>query len=268
TLSGVARAYALDHLIHHHVINDRFGDRIVALTYCAMCRSIIPFDVTDIGPLFVGSYKNANMIVADRRTGTFFQQATFKSITGRLHPSELTMVPYEMLTFKELRCSGDVPEFARFTERDLRPFDLPIPGLWRRIVGSEVTPGVSRQRHDGSLPARTLVVGLREKGMPPVAVRGAAVRDRGVVSLADLRVALVSTGGGINAFSTRTPLGTIDLELTGDGHLRDLRGGSVWTARGKAVSGPNFDDLRRLAISEEYWFSWKLFHPEAVLHQG
>jgi Protein of unknown function (DUF3179) len=73
---GVTKAYPLDYVIHHDIINDRFGDRIVTLTYCAMCRSI-PFDVTDIGPLFVASFKNANMIVADRRTKTFFQQAAF-----------------------------------------------------------------------------------------------------------------------------------------------------------------------------------------------
>src|SRR5688572_2496957 len=79
---GAAKAYPLNYVIHHHIVNDRFGDRIVALTYCAMCRSIIPFDVSDIGPLFVGSFKHANMIVADRRTKTFFQQGTFQSIIG------------------------------------------------------------------------------------------------------------------------------------------------------------------------------------------
>ena len=63
--SGVTKAYPLDYVI---IINDRFGDHIVALAYCAMCRSIILFDVTDIGSLFVGSFKNANLIVADRRT--------------------------------------------------------------------------------------------------------------------------------------------------------------------------------------------------------
>ena len=53
---GVTKAYPLDYVIHHHVINDLFGKYIVSLTYCAMCRSIIPFDVTDIGPLFVASF--------------------------------------------------------------------------------------------------------------------------------------------------------------------------------------------------------------------
>ena len=265
---GVSRAYALDHLIHHHIINSWFGDKRVAVTYCAMCRSIIPFDVTDIGPLLVGSYKNANMIVADRKTGTFFQQATSRSIMGKLHPMDLAMVPYQIMTWGELKQCETVPKFARFTEHDLRPFALPIPGLWQRIVDGGLTPGLSVVRHDTSLPARTLVTGVREKGMPPVAVIPDEVRAKGMVVLPDIGVAFVSSGGGINAFSMKTPLGTADLELTEDGHIRDRASNSVWTMRGGAISGPNFDDLRPIAVSTEYWFSWKHFHPDAFLHQA
>ena len=166
---GVTRAYALDHLIHHHIINDRFGDRVVALTYCAMCRSIIPFDVTDIGPLFVASFKHANMVVADRKTRTFFQQASFNSVIGKLHPMTLTMIPYQILTWKELKECGKPPGFAQFTERDLREFELPIPGVWRSIVSSEATPGLGAERRNRRLPARTHVIGLMEAGLPPIA---------------------------------------------------------------------------------------------------
>jgi len=35
-------------------------------------------------------------IVADRRTKTFFQQATFNSIIGRLHPHALAMIPFQI----------------------------------------------------------------------------------------------------------------------------------------------------------------------------
>lgn len=262
---GVARAYALDHLIHHHIINDHFGDRIVAVTYCAMCRSIIPFDVTGIGPLFVGSFKNANMIVADRKTKTFFQQATFKSIIGKLHPMELKMVPYQILTYGELKQSGDMPRFAAFTERDLRPFELPIPGVWRHIVAGEVTPGLSGAKRDRQLPARTHVVGIIEPGLPPIAVKRDEARARGVTVLKNLGVAFISGGGGVNAFSTSLGDVQLDLKLTDNLQIRDQASGSIWTLRGKPVSGPLAENLTPVAVSDEYWFSFKLFHPAATL---
>lgn len=262
--NGTTRAYALDHLVHHHIINDRFGDRIVSLTYCAMCRSVIPFDVTDIGPLFVGSFKSANMIVADRKTKTFFQQATFKSVIGKLHPSELTMIPYQILTWKELKESGDIPKFARFTPHDLRAFELPIPGLWRRIIAGGITPGLAADKRDKQLPARTHVIGLLGQGLPPLAFLRKDVRSKGVVNLPDLGIALTSAGGGVNAFKTRADQ---TLELTKENHLRDTTSKSTWTLRGKALSGSDVADLKPVAVSDEYWFSWKLFHPDAkIMH--
>ena len=122
---GATKAYPLDYVIHHHIVNDRFGDYVVALTYCAMCRSIIPFDVTDIGPLFVGSFKNANMIVADRRTKTFFQQATFESLIGPLHPHTLTMIPFQILPWGEIKDLQVLPQVCRVTQDDFREFELP-----------------------------------------------------------------------------------------------------------------------------------------------
>lgn len=256
---GETRAYALDHLIHHHIINDRFGDRIVSVTYCAMCRSIIPFDVTAIGQLFVASFKQANMVVADRRTQTWFQQATFQSILGPLHPSSLEMVPYQILSWAELKASGEVPLFARFTAKDLRPFELPIPGVWKRIMGSEITPGLSAKRRDKSLPARTPVIGLMEPGLAPLAVERAQVRALGVVDLPQTGVALVSGGGGVNGFRTG---GRALVVVSGEIHAAD--GSARWNLRGKALSDGT-EDLPRVAVSDEYWFSWKLFHPTAQL---
>ncbi|MCB1395580.1 MAG: DUF3179 domain-containing protein [Rhodobacteraceae bacterium] len=254
----VTRAYALDHLIHHHIINDRFEDRIVAVTYCAMCRSIIPFDVTDIGPLFVGSFKNANMIVADRRTKTFFQQASFQSIIGRLHPLELTMIPYQLFTWKELRESGPVPPFACFTEKDLRAFELPIPGVWRKIMASEVTPGFATRKHDKRLPARTHVIGVMERGLAPVALERDDVRRAGVVTLGGLGIVLVSGGGGVTGFQAEGRAFVLD-----GTEIVEPATGARWSLRGKAVG--EAADLAPVALSDEYWFTWTLFHPSAEL---
>jgi hypothetical protein len=164
---GVTKAYPLDYVIHHHVVNDRFGAATVALTYCAMCRTVIPFDVSDIGPLFVGSFKRANMIVADRKTRTFFQQASFESIIGPLHPHTLTMINVQILSWRELQQLQPLPQVVHVDAQDLRPFELPIPGVWKRIMASEVTPGFAAHKRDTTFPARTRVIGVIERSVTP-----------------------------------------------------------------------------------------------------
>ena len=263
---GVTKAYPLDYVIHHHIINDWFGDRIVALTYCAMCRSIIPFDVTDIGPLFVGSFKNANMIVADRRTKTFFQQATFQSIIGRLHPYTLTMIPFQILSWREVRRLEPLPQVCQVAHDDFREFQLPIPGVWKKIMASEATPGLPSRLRDKSLPARTHVIGVIDPiATPPVAYLKSEVMQKGVVKNETLNFFLVARGDAVNAFNGSVRGRPVQLTACTDGALADAHSGTAWDARGQYKSGSIKADLEKVAISDEYWFSWKAFHPGSQL---
>jgi hypothetical protein len=262
---NVIKAYPLDYVIHHHIINDSFGDRIVALTYCAMCRSIIPFDVTEIGPLFVGSFKDANMIVADRRTKTFFQQASFKSIIGRLHPATLTMIPFQILPWSEVKRLKPLPQVCQVTHDDFREFQLPIPGVWRKIMASEATPGLPSRYRDKSFPARTRVVGIIDPSAnPQVAYLKHELTQRGVVKNDALNVFLVALGDVVNAFNSNVDGKSIQLKIHSGG-LADTFTGTLWDTRGKYQSGLIRSDLEKLAISDEYWFSWKAFHPGSKL---
>jgi hypothetical protein len=263
---GTTKAYPLDYVIHHHIVNDRFGDSTVALTYCAMCRSIIPFDVSAIGPLFVGSFKHANMIVADRRTKTFFQQSTFQSIIGPLHPHTLTMIPFQILPWQEVKGLTQLPQVAQVTERDFREFQLPIPGVWKKIVASEATPGLPAKQRDKSFPARTRVVGITD----PVARSKAAylkreLTNRKFVRNEALDAYLIATGDTVNAFRGSIAGESVLLSTEKNGTVRDTKSGTLWDVRGKYVSGPIKSDLPMLAISDEYWFSWKAFHPDSEL---
>ncbi len=235
---GVTKAYPLDYVIHHHIVNDRFGEHIVALTYCAMCRSIIPFDVTDIGPLFVGSFKNGNMIVADRKTKTFFQQATFESIIGKLHPHTLTMIPFQILPWKEVKKLQPMPAVAKVTDKDFRDFELPIPGVWKKIIASEATPGLPAKERDKSFPARTHVIGITDQiADPQVVYLKDEIIKQGIVKNEELNIFLIAIGNTVNGFKGVLNGKSLNLKLNSDKTISDSPSGTVWDARGKHVSG-------------------------------
>jgi hypothetical protein len=265
--SGVTKAYPLDYVIHHHIINDRFGDHIVALTYCAMCRSIIPFDVTDIGPLFVGSFKNANLIVADRRTKTFFQQATFDSLIGPLHPHTLTMLPFQILPWSEIKRLEALPQVCQVTQDDFREFELPIPGVWKKIMASEATPGLPATKRDKSFPARTHVIGVIDPiAKPQVVYLKSELIKQGTVKNEVLNSVFFAIDDTVSAFKASVAGKSADLILNRDGGtLADKNSGTVWDTRGKYKSGLIKSELEMLAITDEYWFAWKAFHPRSQI---
>ena len=49
------------------------------------------------------------------------------------------------------------------------------------------------------------------------------------------------------------------------GILTDNKSGTVWNVGGQYMSGPLRSNLEAYAISDEYWFSWKQFHPNSQL---
>ena len=264
--NGVTKAYPLDYLIHGHIINDWFGARLVSLTYCALCRSVIPFDVTAIGPLYVGAMKNGNMVLADRKTGTFFQQGTFESVIGPLHPQTLEMVMFQFLTWKQVKELDDLPLMPHVTEHDFRPFALPIPGAWEKLTKGDLTPGLSSAKRDKSFPARTSVIGITDPSVSPQIVY---VKDevlvKGVVKNDARGLFLVAQDKAVNAFRSTANGTPIHLSLSEGTDLKDEVTGTIWDVRGKHKSGPIQSNLEMVMTSDEYWYSWKLFHPRSEL---
>ena len=77
-------------------------------------------------------------------------------------------------------------------------------------------------------------------------------------------VVLVAVADTVNAFRTRLGEKSVRLKLTEDLRLADEDGGGTWDLRGKALAGSSAN-LAPVALSDEYWFSWKRFHPESTL---
>ncbi|MDW3183868.1 DUF3179 domain-containing (seleno)protein [Roseobacter sp.] len=264
--NGITKAYPLDYLIHGHIINDWFGNRLVSLTYCALCRSVIPFDVTEIGPLYVGAMKNGNMVLADRNTGTFFQQGTFESVIGPLHPLTLEMVMFQFLTWKQVKELDDMPLMPHVTEHDFRPFALPIPGAWEKLTKGDLTPGLSSAKRDKSFPARTSIIGITDPSVSPqIVFIKDEVLEKGVVHNYARGLILVAQDRAVNAFKSTVSGTPIDLSLAEGSDLRDAATGTIWDVRGKHKSGPLRSNLEMVMTSDEYWYSWKLFHPRSDL---
>ena len=93
----VPRAYPIRYLTWHEIVNDEVGGIPVAVTFCPLCNSGIPFDRrTAAGVLSFGvsgKLRNSDMIMYDRETESWWQQATGEGIVGALTGTELDTLP-------------------------------------------------------------------------------------------------------------------------------------------------------------------------------
>ena len=133
-------------------------------------------------------------------------------------------------------------------------------------MASEATPVLPSKSRDKSFPARTRIIGIIDPiAQPQIVYLRRELIQRGVVKNEALNVFLVALGDTVNGFKGSVTGKPVHLAINADNTLSDTHSATVWDARGKYKSGPIQSDLEMLAISDEYWFSWKTFHPSSHL---
>ncbi len=179
----VPRAYPVRYLMWHEIVNDTVGGIPVAVTFCPLCNSGITFDRrTPAGVLSFGvsgKLRFSDMVMYDRETESWWQQAIGEAIVGELTGTELDTLPSWM------------ESWAEFRDRNPDGAVMDQPTGHRRAYGQN--PYVrydSSQRpflYSGELPphgipalARVIRVGDRAWPMTRLAEAG-EIREAGVV---------------------------------------------------------------------------------------
>jgi hypothetical protein len=211
---------------------------------------------------------NQNFLMRDEETGTWWQQVSGEAIRGPLAGRRLDAVLHDELTFATWRAE-------RAEGRVLRP-DESAP--WRAFTenweeGTAKMPVVVATSPGDPLTPREVVVGVVRDGKARAYPLETIRRDAPIldtVGSTPVAVLLAGDGRSVRVFEARIDGATVELfAKTGEGPLRlvDAETGSEWDFTGRAISGPRAGArLVQLPALTDYWFDWKLYHPETTVY--
>ncbi|MDF0600920.1 DUF3179 domain-containing protein [Psychromarinibacter sp. C21-152] len=101
------RAYPIRYLTWHEIVNDEIDGTPVAVTFCPLCNSALVFDRRADGRVLSfgvsGKLRHSDMIMYDRQTESWWQQALGRAIVGELTGTELTQLPSWMESWAQYR---------------------------------------------------------------------------------------------------------------------------------------------------------------------
>ena len=181
------RAYPIRYLTWHEIVNDEIGGIPVAVTFCPLCNSGLTFDRRVGGRVLSfgvsGKLRNSDMVMYDRETQSWWQQALGEGIVGEMTGAELEQWPTWMESWAEFRARNpgglvmDQPSWNRPYGRNpyvnydssQRPFlysgEMPphgIPALARVVrVGERAWP-FERLRAAGEITEAGVTLTWRE----------------------------------------------------------------------------------------------------------
>ena len=282
-----ARAYPIQILIWHEIVNDTVGGVPVAVTFCPLCNTAIAFErtvnrrVLDFGT--TGRLRFSNLIMYDRQTESWWQQAIGQAIVGQLTGTQLVSRPAAIIswaTFQSAHPGGQV--LSRDTGYDRSYGQNPYQGYDNVnqspfLYSGPPTPGVLRPM------ARVLIIVL---GGEAVAYPFDALKKVHVVNdtVGKTSIVVLWTSGTSSPLDTDTVAGgrdvgaatvylrTLDgqpLTFKFDGtNIVDRETGSVWDILGRATSGQLAGKtLTPVVAFNSFWFAWAAYQPHTRVYQ-
>jgi hypothetical protein len=106
-VDGQARAYPIQILIWHEIVNDEVAGVPVAVTFCPLCNTAMVFDrrlegrVLDFGT--TGNLRHSDLVMYDRQTESWWQQFGGDGIVGEHTGKRLDRIPARMVAWEEFR---------------------------------------------------------------------------------------------------------------------------------------------------------------------
>ncbi|MCY4481338.1 MAG: DUF3179 domain-containing protein [Spirochaetaceae bacterium] len=283
---GTAKAYPLQVLTWHEIVNDEVGGVPISVTFCPLCNTAIGFQrefdgqVLDFGT--TGRLRYSNLIMYDRQTETWWQQATGAGIAGKYAGSQLGFYPANIVSWQDFR--------ERYPDADVLSRDTG----YSRSYGRNPYAGYDNinnrpflyrgPRTPEELPpmARVLTVDLPEEAVayPYETLETARVINDtvaqtpitlfwqpGTASALDSGSIAAGRDVGTGASFSRSLNGEVlDFEWL-DGAIRDRQTASTWSLLGEATAGPlEGSKLEAVVSINHFWFSWAAFRPETRIY--
>ncbi|MBX2886213.1 MAG: DUF3179 domain-containing protein [Granulosicoccus sp.] len=282
--AGDARAYPIQILMFHEIVNDSVGEKPVSVTFCPLCNSSIVFDRRVEGELLdfgtTGWLRKSDLVMYDRQTESWWQQFVGKAIIGRYTGTELVQLPSQIVsyaTFKNTYPKGKI--LSRETGFRRNYGRNPYAG-YDSINNS---PFLFRGDVDPRLPPMERVLSFPD-GDGHKLIPLSALEDRAVVNTetTDGAVVVLAPGSALSAldqseitasrkipaaaaFSARVD-GQVLTFAVKDGVITDQETGSRWNAFGHAIEG-EFEGkrLQQLDKGVHFAFAWLAFDPNAQI---
>ena len=286
-LNGDVRAYPIQILMWHEVVNDVVGGVPVTVTFCPLCNSAIVFERTINGMVFdsgtSGNLRNSDLVMWDRQTESWWQQLTGEAIIGVMAGTKLDFLAAPIISWQDymtLQPDGQVLSkntgFSRgygqnpyvgYDRVDNPPF-LFEGDLDGRLQPKERVAAITVDGVDAAFPFSKLA----EEGAVNYTVNGT---DVALFFKAGTRSALDRSSisnsqdiGSVTAFDASLDGQALTFSAQGDG-FTDAETGSTWNVLGQATDGPLAGQrLTKIVHGDHFWFAWGAFKPDTLIYQG
>ncbi len=262
-INGEAKAFPIQIIGYHHQVSDTIGNTPAIITYCTVCRTGRVFSPVVNGKpetfRLVGM-DHFNAMFEDATTKSWWQQATGIAIAGPLKGKSLSEIPSQQLT---LAAWMRLYPNSTVLEPDTL-YNKRYKGLAGYNKGT--IKGSLEKRDSASWQPKSWVVGVVHNGTAKAYDWNTLVSKELIAdSLPSLPlvVALENDTASFHVWSRQVNGQSLQFQKNKPKNtLTDTNTGSTWNMNGTCTDGAlKGNQLITVQSYQEFWHSWKNFHP-------
>ncbi len=286
-INGEAKAYPVQVMIWHEIVNDEVGGVPVSVTYCPLCNSAVTYrrEIRGVETTFgtSGRLFASALVMYDRATETMWTHFDGRAVVGLLAGEQLEAIASPLLSWGDFaetyptgqvldpsatgydRAYGRNPYFG-YDDASTEPFLFtgitdPRAQSKDRVVGVEIDGSAvafSLDAISGGLATATdFTIGETDVVVFWKAGQATALEGDGIEDGRDV--------GSVGVFLPAIDGQVLTFESDG-GAFRDVETGSLWNVTGEATEGDLAGSrLERVNHLDTFWFAWATYQPGSEL---
>lgn len=286
-LNDEVRFYPLSILTRHEIVNDRYGDIPVAVTFCPLCNTALTFDRRVDGEVLrfgvSGLLRKSDLVMWDDATTSLWQQITGEAVIGAFAGTQLEIISTAIVSYGEAKEA--FPQALSLSQDT--GFGVNYGVNPYRSYSSSDQPFLFDEDPDPRFPALSRVVGVRIDDVDRAYPFGLIAEERAVNDVVgETPVAVLWGGDTADALDSASiaagdAIGTavayertVDGEVltfvsAGDDRFTDDETSSTWNLLGQAIDGPlQGEQLETVDHRNEFWFAWASFFPDGEVYEA
>lgn len=285
-INNKTKAYPLQVLIWHEIVNDTLAHKKITVTFCPLCNASIVFDRELKGKTYdfgtSGLLRNSDLVMYDRQTQSLWQQFTGKAIVGDMLDFELKQINSSVVSFNDIKKSypntlilskntGYKRDYGRNPYRgydniNQSPFMMKTP-TDPRLPPMRRVATVSLNDKDKAYSYKTLrnkkVINDKFENKKLVLF----YKDEIVSALDKRKISNSKDVGSVVVYDRVLKNKTYSFYFK-DGFYYDMQTNSKWNIFGQAIKGKlRGEELNTITHGSHFWFAWAVFKPNTIIYK-
>lgn len=269
-INNEAKAYPIEVIGYHHQVRDTIGGEAVMITYCTVCRTGRVYS-----PRVHGKPENFRLVGMDH-FNAMFEDATTKSwwrqqngtaIAGPLKGSVLKEIFSQQMALGAWLALHP-NSYVLQPDSNFRKQYADLDGYDEDTLQSSL-----EKRDSASWQLKSWVIGVNVNNNFKAYDWNKVAKNKLIEDdFEDIPLLLTMSNDerSFYALSRNTDNGILHFAYDSTfSFLRDDKTGSTWNINGLCIDGTlKGHQLKPVQAYQEFWHSWKTFHPRTMVHKG